>query len=265
MSDFDRPGLALAAPASRRSRFGHLSDRIARTFGVQEPPPPAEHEWDYADEQEYGVTPPPWERVETRFPLTRQGYDRAAVDQRIDELEHELAELRSSAATASAITAEIERIGEQTSAILTVAHDQAQEMTREAREQADRCLADAASNAVMITEGAKRKLRQLDGDTDAVWQERVRLIEDVRSVASSLLSLAQDADARFPSAPEKPDLEPTMPGGAVREPAPAPEGAVSEPAPAPGGAAPEPVPAPKPPPVQSAGDDTVALQPLDFD
>jgi cell division septum initiation protein DivIVA len=237
MSDFDRPGLALADPVSRRSRFGHLSDRLARTFGVQERPPADEHEWEYADEEEYGVTPPPWERVESRFPTARQGYDRAAVDERIDALEREIAELRSNAAAASAVTAEIERIGEQTSAILTVAHDQAQEMTREAREQADRCLADAASNAVMITEGAKRKLHQLDSDTDAVWQERVRLIEDVRGVASSLLSLAQDADARFPSQPEKPSVEPAIP---------------------------EPVPAPEPSPADSAGDDTVALQPPEF-
>jgi hypothetical protein len=208
MSDFDRPGLALAPPARQRSRFGHLSDRLARTFGVQER---HDQDWEYADEEEYGVTPPPWERMQGRFPTAPDGYDRAAVDDRIDQIERELDELRARAASAGAITAEIERIGEQTAAILTVAHDQAQEMTREAREQADRCLADAASNAVLITEGAKRKLRQLDSDTEAVWHERARLIEDARSVASELIRLAEDAVERFPAQPQRREVEVPVP------------------------------------------------------
>ena len=57
---------------------------------------------------------------------------------------------------------------------------------------------DAAANAVSMTEDAKRKLRQLDSETDAVWAERGRLIEDVRSVATALFSLAEDATDRFP-------------------------------------------------------------------
>jgi cell division septum initiation protein DivIVA len=246
MSDFERPGLALADPVRQRSRFGHISDRLARTFGVQEREPAEEHDWEYAEEDQYGVTPPSWERVESRFPTARQGYDRAAVDERIDQLERELSELRSTAAAASSITAEIERIGEQTSAILTVAHDQAQEMTREAREQADRCLADAASNAVLITEGAKRKLNQLDSDTDAVWQERARLIDDVRSVASSLMTLAEDAVERFPAQPEAPDVAQAVPE-AIRPPAPAP--------------APPPAPAPATAEAEAPSDDTVAMEP----
>ena len=49
-----------------------------------------------------------------------------------------------------------------------------------------------------MTEDAKRKLRQLDTETDAVWAERGRLIEDVRNVATALFSLAEDAADRFP-------------------------------------------------------------------
>ena len=89
-------------------------------------------------------------------------------------------------------------MGEETSAILRVAHEQASEITRRAETQADRCVQDAAANAVSMTEDAKRKLRQLDGETDAVWAERGRLIEDVRSVATALFSLAEDAADRFP-------------------------------------------------------------------
>ncbi|HEX8976614.1 MAG TPA: DivIVA domain-containing protein [Solirubrobacteraceae bacterium] len=143
------------------------------------------------------------------FPVGRLGYNRAAVDARIAELEAELAELRAMPAQPS-ITEEIERLGEQTASILVVAHDQAnqttraaeekaRETTRLAQEQADRCIADAASNAVAITEKAKRELRVLDEETDTVWQERTRLLEDARTVGQALITLAEEATARFPA------------------------------------------------------------------
>jgi cell division septum initiation protein DivIVA len=215
MSDFDRPGATLPGPVKQRpktSRFANLGDRLARTFGGYDRDPDATHDWDppggfgYADHGD----PPGWDPVGPRFPLARLGYDRDTVDEHVAELERELAELQTRAPSAEAVSAEIDKIGEQTSAILTVAHDRAHEMTRQAQEQADRCLADAASNAVMITEDAKRRLRQLDIDTDAVWRERARLIEDVRSVSSALATLADDAVERFPAEPERP--EPERPG-----------------------------------------------------
>jgi cell division septum initiation protein DivIVA len=214
MSDFDRPGATLPGPVKQRpktSRFANLGDRLARTFGGYDRDPEATNDWDPANGFGYadGEERPRWDPVGPRFPLARLGYDRNAVDEHVAELERELAELQTRAPSADAVSAEIEKVGEQTSAILTVAHDRAHEMTRQAQEQADRCLADAASNAVMITEDAKRRLRQLDSDTDAVWRERARLIEDVRTVSGALGALADDAVARFPAEPERPDTEPT--------------------------------------------------------
>src|ERR1700749_3508933 len=113
------------------------------------------------------------------------------------------AKLSAQRAPTAGIGRELARVGEETSAILKVAHEQAAEITRRARVEADRCVADAAANAVAMTEDAKRKLRQLDSETDAVWAERVRLIEDVRNVATSLFSLAEDASDRFPEDGEK--------------------------------------------------------------
>jgi hypothetical protein len=143
------------------------------------------------------------------FPVGRLGYNRAAVDARIAELEAELAELRAIPPQPS-ITEEIERLGEQTASILVVAHDQAhettrlahekaQETTRLAQEQADRCIADAASNAVAITEKAKRELKELDEETDTVWRERTRLLEDALTVGQQLGALSEEATARFPA------------------------------------------------------------------
>ena len=62
------------------------------------------------------------------------------------------------------------------------------------------CVADAASNAVMITAQAKSQLRELDNETDAVWRERSRLLEDARTVGAALIALAEEAAERFPEA-----------------------------------------------------------------
>jgi transcription elongation GreA/GreB family factor len=134
----------------------------------------------------------------SRFPVAPLGYNRAAVEHYVAELERELDELRTERPPAISITEEIERLGDQTASILVVAHDQAHETTRLAQEQADRCIADAASNAVAITEQAKQQLRELDIETDSVWHERRRLIEDIRTTATALFALAEDAIDRFP-------------------------------------------------------------------
>jgi cell division septum initiation protein DivIVA len=135
-----------------------------------------------------------------RFALAPFGYNRTAVDEHLAGLERELEALRAKHAPMASITGELERIGEQTASILVVAHDQAHETTRLAEEQAERCVADAAANAVQITADAKEKLRALDAETDAVWRERERLLEDVRVVSAALANLANQASERFPAA-----------------------------------------------------------------
>ncbi len=61
-------------------------------------------------------------------------------------------------------------------------------MVREAREEADRTIASAEA-----------RVRQIGIDTDALWQERLRLIEDAQAVAVSLAALAEEAAGRFPA------------------------------------------------------------------
>ncbi len=211
MNDFDRPGAALDEPATRRSagsRLADLGDRLSKTFGSVDRVKPEVPSWETDGDLEYSVddTADSTERFEEpRFPIARQGYDRNAVDEHVAELERELSQLRASERSDSSVAAEIERIGEQTSAILLVAHDKAQETLRQAQEQADRCVADAAANAVAISEEASRRLRQLDGETDSVWRERARLIDDVRHVSGALATLAQEANDRFPAEPDRTD------------------------------------------------------------
>lgn len=218
MNDFDQTGVQLEH-RPRRPGAARFTERIARTFANLDRAPDDPPEWEDTGEIEYPANEPaelPWGIERDRFPVTRHGYDRAAVDDRIAELERELEELRTDKAVSETISAEIERFGEQTAAILKVAHEQAFETRRGAQAEADRCLQDAAANALAITDEAHQRLRGLDAETDQIWQERGRLIEDVRAVATALAALADDAASRFPPESEKP--QPTVAMGGVAPP-----------------------------------------------
>jgi ElaB/YqjD/DUF883 family membrane-anchored ribosome-binding protein len=211
MSELDRPGATVDRPKQRKqpsSRLADLGDRIARTFTptpvdrTQTPAAP----WDVATEAHYAVTDDVdahWDDDASPFPVVRSGYDRDAVDAYLNELEQEIDELRAHRSSDDAVSTEIKKIGEQAAAILQTAHQQAAETTRKAREEAEKCLADAAANAISMKDEAKSKLRELDTETDSVWRERSRLIEDVRNVATALFSLAEEATERFPSEDDK--------------------------------------------------------------
>ena len=185
------------------SRWGGIGERLVKVFTVQEPdetePSVLEPAGETAEHDALAEDETPASGTGGRFPVGPFGYNRSAVDQYVGDLERELEDLRATRPEPPvSITEEIERLGEQTASILVVAHDQAGETTRRAQEQADRCIADAAANAVSITAQAKGQLRELDTETDAVWQERRRLLDDVRGTAAALIALADDAAGRFP-------------------------------------------------------------------
>lgn len=261
MSDFERSGMAYDEPAKRRSPgtfFADLGDRLAKGFTAIDRPADDEVDWEPYEEPDQPTAVAdalPWEQDRKRFPTALHGYDRDAVDAHLAALEREMADLRAHRSPAPAIEEELERLGAETSAVLRVAHEQAAEITRRAQVQADRCVADAAANAVAMTEEAKRKLRQLDTETDAVWAERGRLIEDVRNVATALFSLAEDASDRFPEDGDRSGatVAAAMPAAtpAAKAPAPviAPEPANSAPH------GPVRAAATTPPPVAAAGDE----------
>jgi hypothetical protein len=185
-----RRQLGSERPAKRRSPRSHLADlgdRIAHGRNHQEYEPPF-------NEDEYAP----------RFTIVKQGYDCASVDDHIGELEREMAELDQELAELRArpshsdVQAEISRIGEQASSILMTAHNQAQETTRNAQIEADRCVADAAANALSTTEDANRQLREMESEKDGLSRQREFLIRDIRGIASALSSLADDASGRYP-------------------------------------------------------------------
>jgi len=223
MSDLDRPPATVDGPTRRRpagSRFADLGDRLARTFGAAERTDQTDRAdradrsdrtdrtdrylpaWD-ADADVEPDPDPEWQHAPARFPGARHGYDRAAVDEYVTELETELGALRAHKPTKTAVAAEIEQIGEQAAAILRVAHEQAHATTRRAQLEADKCMSDAAANALAMSDEARLKVRDLDREADMIWRERARLIEDVRNVATALFTLAEESSERFPAEAER--------------------------------------------------------------
>jgi cell division septum initiation protein DivIVA len=228
VANLERRSLALDRDAKRRgtgSRFGDLSDRLARTFtsGGREHKEDWEERGEQASYELRDEREAAWDQVVPRFPITRQGYEPAAVDahiadleQELNELDRELSELRANAPAEDQVAEEIQRVGEQTSAILLAAHDKAQQTTRQAKEQADKCLADAAANAIEMTKEANRKLHELETEKLLVWRERSRLLEDVNNLSKALSQLSAEAAKRFPAEPKVTPLtaaasEPTEP------------------------------------------------------
>jgi hypothetical protein len=203
MSAFGRRQLKFERPARRRSprsHFADIGDRVARAVPRQEFLPPAPEDDD----------------VLPRFPIARQGYDCVAVDDHIAELERELADLddelvqlRSRTPVENEVAAEIHRIGEQTSSILLAAHDKAQETTRRAQDEAERCVADAAANALAITEGANRQLREIEREMGDLSRQRKLLVQDIRNIAGALSSLAEEAETE--EGASSPDVGSPMP------------------------------------------------------
>ena len=167
------------------------------------------------------------------FPVVRRGYDRAAVDAFVDEVVAIVTELEAARTDDSAVQRRLQEVGEETAGILQRAHETADEIAARSRAQADGRMQRAEREADLIRRQADAYSEQIVVDTRLLWDERQRLIEDLRQLADDTLTTAEDALDRV-SLPElladDPDTEaddpPTtgevdlreldvLPGGAV--------------------------------------------------
>jgi len=137
------------------------------------------------------------------FPVALRGYDRVAVDAHVKRTSQLVAELQAARSPEAAIRRAIERTGEQISGILQRARDTAEQITAQSRAQAEDRLEVARQEAAQITAAGKQRLKDLDADTDRIWAERRRIVEDVRELSGQLIPLAKSATELFP--PAEPD------------------------------------------------------------
>jgi cell division septum initiation protein DivIVA len=169
------------------------------------------------------------------FPIVLRGYDRLAVDAYVKKTSQLVAELQATRSPEAAVRRALERVGEQISGILQRAHDTAEQITAQSRREAEDRLEVARGEALEITAAAERRVKELDGDTDRIWAERHRIVDDARDLARQLLALAESAAERFPAAEDTGDQPIVAAASGAEEPpgeiAPGPAGPVGTPHP----------------------------------
>jgi hypothetical protein len=136
------------------------------------------------------------------FPVVLRGYDRLAVDDYVYKTSQLVAELQAARSPEAAVRRALERVGEQISGILQRAHDTAAEITTQSRREAEDRLEQVRREAAEITANAEVRLKELDAETDRIWVERHRIVDDVRELSRQLVDLAETAATRFPPAEE---------------------------------------------------------------
>jgi len=150
------------------------------------------------------------------FPVVLRGYDRIAVDAYVRQMSQLVAELQATRSPEAAVRRALERVGEEVSGILQRAHETAEQITANSRREAEDRLEAARQEAAQLTAVAEARVKDLDAETDRIWAERHRIVEDTRELARQLVGLAESASERFPAeevAPQAPagdDTEPTV-------------------------------------------------------
>lgn len=144
--------------------------------------------------------------VHADFPVALRGYDRLAVDAYVQQTSQLVAELHATRSPEAAVRKALERVGEQISGILQRAHTTAEEITGQSRAEAEDRLEHARIEAAEIVAGAHQRIKDLDADTDRIWIERHRIVDDARELAQQLTALADAAAERFPEAEAAPEV-----------------------------------------------------------
>src|SRR3954452_19196537 len=155
-----------------------------------------------------------------QFQIARRGYDKGEVEayvRRVTGIVRDLVAMRS---PREAIRQALERVGEETSAILRRAHETAEEITSTSRREAEERLESARQEAAQITAEGEARVAELDRDADRVWQERERILGDVDHLSAELQTIRSEADVRFPPDPgTDPDARALPLGEAMPDPA----------------------------------------------
>ncbi len=139
--------------------------------------------------------------ADVEFPVVLRGYDRDSVDHYVQRTSQLVAELQATRSPEAAVRRALERVGEEVSGILQRAHDTAGRITTQSRSEAEDRLQTARQEAAQIVQRAEDRVRELDAETDRIWAERHRIVEDTRELARELLTITDSAADRFPPDP----------------------------------------------------------------
>lgn len=129
------------------------------------------------------------------FALARKGYVKSEVDSFLDELADWLETGAADGASSDHIRHELERIGEQTTAILTEAHDAAETMRTGAERQVRQQLADANLKADSLRSSAEEYAEEVREEADS-YARRLRAEADAAVERARIEAESAFADSR---------------------------------------------------------------------
>jgi DivIVA domain-containing protein len=130
------------------------------------------------------------------FPVVMRGYDRAAVDAFVQEVLEIVSDLESRQSQESVVQRALAEVGEETTSILQRAHETADEVAARSRAQAEGRIQRAEREAELVRRQADAYSEKIIVDTRLLWEERQRLIDDIRQLADDVLNTAEDAAER---------------------------------------------------------------------
>ena len=136
---------------------------------------------------------------EVRFPVALRGYDRAAVDRYVREVNRVIAELEISSSPEMAVRHALDEVSEETREILQRAHQSAEELTARSRARADERVEQAEQEAQELRETTQREAGETreQAATDAAetretaTREAEQVREDADHEAQRLRTTAQ--------------------------------------------------------------------------
>jgi DivIVA domain-containing protein len=130
------------------------------------------------------------------FPLAVRGYDRQAVDAFVEQVVELVSDLESRQTRETVVQRALSEVGEETAGILQRAHETADEVAARSRSQAEGRLQRAEREAEILRRQADEYAEKVVVDTRLLWDERQRLLDDLRQLADEVLATADDAAER---------------------------------------------------------------------
>lgn len=156
-----------------------------------------------------------------QFTIVLRGYDRAAVDAWREEIAQLVERLEEAQPRDDAVKRAFDEVGNETASILQRVHESAEEITARSRSQAEGRLQRAEHEAELTVREAEERMEQLNQDNRAMWEQRARLLEEMRQLADEVLNVADDALDRMKPAQEADTAdEPTVEATAADIPVP---------------------------------------------
>jgi DivIVA domain-containing protein len=124
---------------------------------------------------------------EIKFPVGLRGYDRAAVDRYVEQVNRLIAELEISSSPESAVRHALDEVGEETRDLLQRAHQTADDILARARARSDDTLQQAEREAERMRELGERDSHRT---SDAAAHESQKLLETAQREAADLREAA---------------------------------------------------------------------------